>query len=92
MAGGLAMEPRKGVEGIRKLEDRRGEETEEKRQRETVRWVLGAPRRLGVLVEGGKRDEAERDWSEIKVMLENWQGVAGVEESKVECEKVMGRD
>lgn len=76
MAGGLAMEPRNGVEGIGRVEDGRGKETEEKRQRETVRWVLGAPRRLGVLVERGKRDEAERNWSEIKGLLENSQGVA----------------
>ena len=62
-----------------------------RRQRETVRWVLDAPKRLGRLLDGGKKVEAEKDWSEIKGLLDKWEGVRGVEEVRGQCEKVMGR-
>ncbi|KAL9127986.1 MAG: hypothetical protein Q9217_003247 [Psora testacea] len=60
-----------------------------RRQRETVRWVLGTRRRLEELIQGGKREEAVRDWSEIKGLLEKWKGVGGVGEVREQCEKVM---
>lgn len=62
------------------------------RQRDTVRWVLAAPRRLRSLVEAGRREEATEDWQEVQRLLEKWQGVEGVEEVKERCSEVMGTD
>ncbi|KAL8764607.1 MAG: hypothetical protein Q9209_007956 [Squamulea sp. 1 TL-2023] len=58
---------------------------EKERQRQVVRWVLGAPKRLKGLVDGGKREEAMRDWEEVKRLLERWRGVQGVDEVRQEC-------
>lgn len=60
------------------------------RQRETVRWVLAAPKRLKALVEDGRNEEARKDWGEVRPLLEKWQGVPGVDEVKEDCLKVMG--
>ena len=56
---------------------------------ETVKWVLGAPRRLERLLQEDKREVAEKDWEEIKGLLEKWHAVGGVDEVKSECEMVM---
>ena len=92
MAGGLSMRG-KGKEGSEMGGVPRSKEHEERsrRQRDTVRWVLGTPRRLGGLLDEGKKGEAERDWDEIKGLLRKWEGVAGVEEVRDECERIMGR-
>lgn len=73
-----------------------GEEREEvgevrRRQRDTVRWVLGTPSRLGVMIEEGKVEEAKRDWEEIQGILRKWCDVAGVEELRDKCEKTMSK-
>lgn len=82
----LATAPAAGSKGGSEIEDR----VRKRKQRETVRWVLDAPKRLGRLLDGEKRVEAEKDWSEIKGLLDKWEGVRGVEEVRAECEKVMG--
>lgn len=61
-------------------------------QQETVRWVLNAPRRLELLVEEGKREQAEADWEEVRTLLDTWHGVAGVRDVRVQCEKVMTKE
>jgi len=63
--------------------------TAKRKQRETVRWVVDAPRRLGRLLEDGRREAAEKDWSEIKGLLEKWKGVVGAEKIREECERTM---
>lgn len=60
------------------------------KQRETVRWVLGAAKRLEWLVKQGRREEAKEEWQEVEGLLRRWEGVKGVEEVKRECEGVMG--
>ncbi|KAL8720109.1 MAG: hypothetical protein Q9225_002985 [Loekoesia sp. 1 TL-2023] len=62
------------------------------RQRETVRWVLGAPTRLKNLVDEGRKSEAEEDWREVRGLLEKWKGVQGADEVKETCLKVMGEE
>lgn len=62
-----------------------------RRQRDTVRWVLGTPSRLGVMLDEGKVEDAKRDWEEIRGILQKWRDVAGVEELRDKCEKVMSK-
>lgn len=62
-----------------------------RRQKDTVRWVLGTPRRLEALLEGGRVEEARRDWEEIHGILQKWQDVAGVQELRDQCETTMGK-
>ena len=68
----------------------RTEEGQRRRQVETVRWVLDAPRRLGTLVEAGQREEADGVWEEVSGLLKKWNGVDGVEEVRSECKRIMG--
>jgi hypothetical protein len=60
-----------------------------KKEQETVRWVLDTPRRLRVLLEEDKAEEAERMWEEVSQILGKWNHVAGVEELKLACEALM---
>lgn len=60
--------------------------------RDVVRWVLGAPERLRGLKEEGKSAEMEKQWEEVRTLLEKWEGVKGVEEVRRKCEEVVGKD
>ena len=60
------------------------------KQRETVRWVLGAPSRLRTLLDAGQRSKAEEDWKEVKGLLQKWKGVQGAKEVEEQCLEVMG--
>ncbi|KAL8833453.1 MAG: hypothetical protein Q9170_004262 [Blastenia crenularia] len=66
--------------------------TRKRRQRDTVRWVLGAPSRLRELVDEGRRSEAEEDWIKVKGLLDKWEGVQGVYEVKEQCSKIMSNE
>ncbi|KAH0543324.1 hypothetical protein FGG08_002387 [Glutinoglossum americanum] len=55
----------------------------------TVKWVLDAPRRVRVLVGEGRREEAEREWGAVRVVLEGWEGVRGVEGLRREGEEAL---
>ncbi|KAF2813893.1 uncharacterized protein BDZ99DRAFT_436473 [Mytilinidion resinicola] len=57
--------------------------------RETVRWVLDAPRRLRELVDEGKEEEADKEWEVVSAVLEKWRGVKGVKEVGMECEAII---
>lgn len=70
------------VSGSDKSADRR-------KQQQTVRWVLHAPRRLRDLMGRGERQQAEEDWNEVKDLLDKWDGVAGVEKTRGECERAL---
>ena len=56
-----------------------------------MRWVLGTSRRLEVAVGLGRVEEAKRDWEEVRGILLKWRDVAGVDELRDECEKIMSR-
>ncbi|KAJ9218908.1 hypothetical protein DTO027B5_975 [Paecilomyces variotii] len=58
-------------------------------QQETVKWVLGTPERLKAFLAEGRREDAEKDWSEIEALLKKWEGVKGVAEVRSACEKIM---
>ncbi|KAL8695399.1 MAG: hypothetical protein Q9218_000158 [Villophora microphyllina] len=66
--------------------------TKKQRRRDTVRWVLAAPKRLEALVKDGRREEATRDWEDVRRLLQKWQGVQGADEVKEQCIKAMGED
>ncbi|KAI9825312.1 MAG: hypothetical protein M1819_000558 [Sarea resinae] len=61
-------------------------EDEQKKQRETVRWVLNTPFRLRKLVGEGRREDAEREWEDVKLLLDKWEGTKGVDDIRRECE------
>ncbi|KAF2731061.1 hypothetical protein EJ04DRAFT_443740 [Polyplosphaeria fusca] len=63
-----------------------------KDQKDTVRWVLDTPRRLRHLINQEQDEEAEREWAEVSNILDQWQGVAGVQELRQECEEIMADD
>lgn len=61
-------------------------EVEKKRkQRETVRWVLDAPRRLQQLIAEGRVEDAMTDWDTVRGLLEKWKGVPGTEAVQQAC-------
>ena len=59
------------------------------RQRQTVRWVLAAPRRLKRLMEEDLREEAMKDWEEVQRLLEKWNSTQGVDEVRQQCLSVV---
>ena len=93
-ASGLASSLQRGAKGptasSTHKDDTRERLGEEKRnQRQTVKWVLDAPRRLQEQVSSSEREAAEKEWEEVKRLLERWRGIQGVEEVKRACEKVL---
>ena len=57
---------------------------------DTVRWVLGAPIRYQGAVDQGRRPCEEKDWQEVRSLLESWhiRGVRGAQEIIKECESI----
>lgn len=64
-------------------EDRESEKR--RKQRETVRWVLDAPRRLQNLIAEGRVDDALSDWNIVQGLLDKWKGVQGTEAVREAC-------
>ena len=90
MTAELATASRRSRDGsLGLIKNEASEAMEKKRQRETVRWVLGAPRRLEDSLKSGDRTAAEKDWTEVEALLDRWENVRGVKEIRVACEKVM---
>ncbi|KAJ5711691.1 Vacuolar protein sorting-associated protein 51 [Penicillium malachiteum] len=90
-AGGLIKE---GEEQRKKIKEAREQEPvldSQRGQKETVKWVLGAPERLKGLLQDKKTEEAEKDWKEVRRLLDAWGKVKGVAEVREACEKVMGK-
>ncbi len=69
--------------------ERRKSERAERDRRETVTWVLKGQERLRKMVENGKVDEAQAEWKTISGLLEKWEGVEGVRETKMACEEAL---
>lgn len=70
----------------------RGVSEDKGAQKETVRWVLGAPERLRGLKEEGKEGEMTKEWDDVRGLLEKWEGVKGVDEVRRKCEDIVGKD
>ena len=60
---------------------------EKEAQRQTVKWVLDTPRRLREEISRGEKEAAERDWEEVRALLDKWKGVGGAEDVRLACEK-----
>lgn len=90
-AGGLIQE---GEEQQRQMKEMKstGRSYNGKPEKETVKWVLGAPDRLERLLADGMKKDADKDWTEVKNLLDKWEGVKGVTEVKEACIKVMGNN
>jgi hypothetical protein len=89
-ASGLIKE---GEEQRRQMKAAKGGEEpgDQRLEKETVMWALGAPVRLEKLLDEEKRQEAEDDWREVRTLLDAWGEVKGVAELRVACEGVMSR-
>jgi len=87
-AGNLIQE---GEEQRRRIKESKSMEQagSKKAEKETVKWVLGTPSRLKKLLADEKREEADKDWAEVKNLLDKWEGVKGVSEVKEACSKIM---
>ena len=68
------------------------EEAEKRSQRATARWVLGTPKRLQECIKRGERDEAVKDWEEVKALLDKWEGTKGVDQVREECLKALSAE
>lgn len=90
-AGGLIQE---GEEQRRHMKESKATGSNKNRnaEKETVKWVLGAPARLEGLLADGKKEDAEKDWAEVKDLLDKWEGVKGAAEIKETCENAMKED
>lgn len=75
-----------GVEGARESKNSR-----RRKEQATVRWVLEAPTRLRAMLEAGGEEGAAKEWTEVQRLLGKWEGVAGVEELRNTCMKVMSK-
>lgn len=62
------------------------------KQKETVKWVLGTPRRLRDLVDQEQDEEAAKEWEEVSKILDKWENVAGVQELRAACESILNED
>lgn len=58
-------------------------------QRETIRWVLDAPRRLRRWLDEGKEVEARAEFVRVERLLDRWEGVEGVEELRKSCKEIL---
>jgi len=63
-----------------------------RRQQETVKWVLGTPRRLRNLMDQEQEEEAVKEWEEVSKILDQWKNVAGVVELRAACESILDED
>jgi len=59
------------------------------RQRETVRWVLDAPRRLRRYLDEGKEEEARAEFEKVGRLLDQWADVEGVEDLRKSCKDIL---
>lgn len=89
-AGGLI---REGEELRQRIKEARGEEPARntKAEKETVKWVLAAPERLEKLISEERHEDAQRDWEEVRQLLDAWGQVKGVAEVREACETIMSK-
>jgi hypothetical protein len=60
-----------------------------RRQQDTVRWVLDTPRRLQDMIDKDQEEDADKEWHQVRSILDKWKGVADVQELREQCEAIM---
>ena len=65
---------------------------ERERGVKSVRWVLEAEGRLRMLARDGRRDDMEREWDSVRLVLDKWKDVKGVAEVRTACERAVAQD
>ncbi|KAJ5965521.1 Vacuolar protein sorting-associated protein 51 [Penicillium waksmanii] len=91
-AGSLIKEGEEHRRRIKEERSQRPAPPHNKNEKETVQWVLASPQRLEKYISEDKRDDALKDWDEVKKLLDAWGEVKGVAEIREACEKVMNTD
>lgn len=88
-AGGLIKEGEEHRRRIKQEQSQRAAPTHNKNEKETVQWVLAAPQRLEKLLAEDNREDAVKDWDEVRKLLDAWGQVKGVAEIREACESIM---
>jgi hypothetical protein len=84
----LAEELRR-VAGESEGEEERRKARAEREKRQLVKWVLEGPLRLKKMIEDGQMQAAQAEWKIIRGLLDGWEGVRGVEETRKACEEAL---
>jgi hypothetical protein len=77
------------VQGDKKEE---ADAAKKQKQQETVKWVLGTPRRLRDLIDQEQDEEATKEWEEVSKILDKWHNVVGVQDLRAACESILNED
>ena len=71
--------------GPEDLDEEGRERRKRRKEKDVVRWVLNAPERIEGMVGDGKREDAEMEFARVKRVLDEWEGVEGVDEVRRLC-------
>lgn len=74
---------------VEEADEEKERREQKQKEQETVRWVLGTPKRLKALIAADQDEEADKEWNEVSKILDKWSNVAGVKELRIECEYIM---
>ena len=77
--------------GPEDLDDEVKERRKRRKERELVKWVLDAPERIEVMVEEGNREDAEMEFARVKRVVDEWEGVQGVDEVRKQCQSALSK-
>ena len=77
--------------GPEDLDDEGKERRKRRKEKELVRWVLDAPERIEAMVEEGNREDAEMDFARVKRVVDEWDGVQGVDEVRKQCQSALSK-
>ncbi|KXT04624.1 hypothetical protein AC579_8797 [Pseudocercospora musae] len=70
----------------------KAKEAQRRKQQETVRWLLHAPKRLESMVHSGNDEAAKQEWQEVKSALDKLGEAKGVNAVREKCLQALGPD
>src|ERR1700733_7040341 len=71
------------------LDERTAEQTRKERQLQIIRRATKGPDTLKLLLDGGRRDEAMKEWAMIQRILDRLNAIPGSQEVRLRCEQVL---